>query len=353
MTQEFKGTIHIFHAFDIGEDLALEQIRNDPALTKRSITSSKYFKNYHQPLGVELPHPDKASSCKTVKLHPYGVISFHYEIPFTETLDNLKKNIEKIDNEYEKQSENDASTIYNIINKYVKNPVFFHISRSYLLIQLNTRPDLSGKQLEDQYGGTIASLLRFEEESLSEFKKNEILERAFGYFRGDLIVIDTEAAFLYDDEYEEVLDLFEFVNIQHLELQYFDRVLDKQLTKAYNRGNKPLSLRDSLPIIGSNITSADSLAVLKVDISVITERLESSIKLIGEPYYSELYSALTKTLDLANWKESIERKLSIVQDLSEIYESRAQTNRDNMFNVLITILIFMELVVAIIQYFRI
>lgn len=353
MTQEFTGNIHIFHAFDIGEDLDLEQIKKQQALKKQPIASSKYFKNYHQPLGIELPHPHETSSCKMVKLHPYGVISLHYQIPFTETLDDLKKNIEKIDNEYREQSVNDASVIYRAIKDYVKKPTFFHISRSYLLIQLNTLPDLSGKQLEEQYGGTIASLLRFEEESLSEFKKNEILERAFGYFRGDLIVIDTEAAFLYDDEYEEVLDLFEFVNIQHLELQYFDRILDKQLTKAYNRGNKPLSFRDSLPISSTNITSADSLAVLKVDISVITERLESSIKLVGEPYYSELYAALTKTLDLANWKESIERKLGIVQDLSEIYESRAQTNRDNMFNVLITILIFMELVVAIIQYFRI
>ena len=42
---------------------------------------------------------------------------------------------------------------------------------------------------------------------LSEYQKNEILETAIGYYRGDLIIIDTEAAFVYDDEYEDTLDL--------------------------------------------------------------------------------------------------------------------------------------------------
>lgn len=352
--QEFTGSLHIFHAFDVGEDIDLERIRQEQILLKQPATLSKYFKNYHKPLSVELPHPHQTSHCKTVNLHAFGVISIHYQIPIASTLEQLKKDIERIDNEFREQSVIDASTIYRAIEKVTKKPFFFHISRSYLVIQVNTQPELSGQQLQEQFGGVIASTLRFEDKSLSEYKKNEILERAFGYFRGDLIVIDTEAAFVYDDEYEETLDLFEFVNIQHLELQYFDRVLDKQLSIAYAQGNRQrLALREYMPRGRSNVSSADTLAMLKVDISVITERLENSIKLVGEPYYTELYTALTDALGLDNWKSSIEKKLVIVQDLSEIYENRSQAARDDLINILIVVLIFLELIVGVVQYLRV
>ena len=95
----------------------------------------------------------------------------------------------------------------------------------------------------------LLSILRFETESLSEYQKNEILESAIGYYRGDLIIIDTEAAFIYDDEYEEILDLFEFANMQQLELQYFDRVLDQQLNVVYEREIKKLPFFHICPLL--------------------------------------------------------------------------------------------------------
>ena len=91
--------------------------------------------------------------------------------------------------------------------------------------KLILKPTIDIVKLKEEFmGALLHRLLRFETESLSEYQKNEILESAIGYYRGDLIIIDTEAAFIYDDEYEEVLDLFEFANMQQLELQYFDRV---------------------------------------------------------------------------------------------------------------------------------
>ncbi|MCL5436332.1 MAG: hypothetical protein M1549_00440 [Candidatus Dependentiae bacterium] len=351
MEQKFSGSLHIFHAFDVGEDIDLERIREKQLLVRQPVPSSKYFKNYHKPLAVELPHPHQTSHCKVVRLHPFGVISLHYQIPFESSFERLARNIGDTDNNFREQSVADAAMIYKAIEPVTKKPTFFHIARSYLVIQIDTTPELNGQQLQEQYGVEIASLLRFEDKSLSEYKKNEILERAFGYFRGDLIVIDTEASFIYDDEYEELLDLFEFVNVQQLELQYFDRVLDEQLTQAYNVGSKKkLSLREYIPRGRANLSREDNLAMLKVEISVITERLENSIKLAGEPYYTELYEALSRALGLNDWKTSIGKKLSIVQDLSEIYEHRAQAARDDLINILIVILIFLELIVGIVQY---
>ena len=130
--------------------------------------------------------------------------------------------------------------------------------------------------------------------SLSEYQKNDILATAIGYYRGDLIIIDAYAAFVYDDEYEEFLDIFEFANIQHLEMQYFDKLLDQKLHQAYQSPIKKLTFKSYLPFIGVlKNDPVSELGNLKVDISVITERLESSIKLAGEPYFYELYSLLS------------------------------------------------------------
>lgn len=196
----------------------------------------------------------------------------------------------------------------------------------------------------------IASMLRFETESLSEIQRDEILESAMGYYRGDLIVIDTSAAFVYDSEYHETLDFFEFANIQHLELQYFDRVLDQQLNAIYEEKVRKLSVKAYIPFIGTLSRSpVDELGKLRVDISVITERLESSIKLISEPYFSELYALLQDKLDLKNSQETIEKKLSIVQDIRTVFQHKVDSAREDLLSVLIAILIMIELVVALLK----
>ena len=349
----FSGNVFIFHSFDVGEDINLERVKDLQLLLQRPLILSKYFKNYHIPLAVELPHPHTSSRCVSAKLHNFGVISLAYKIPFRETLDDLRTHINGIEDEYREQSVIDAGSLFKKIKSEIKQPKFFHLRRSYVLIQVDPDSALDIVQLKERYGGIIASTLRFETESLSEYQKNEILDSAIGYYRGDLIIIDTEAAFIYDDEYEEFLDLFEFANMQQLELQYFDRVLDQQLNAVYEREIKKLPLRSYLPFVGTLRSDLVSdLGKLKVDISVITERLENSIKLAGEAYYSELYSLLVEKLDIGNWRESITRKLEIIIDVRTVYENKVEALREDLLSVLIIVLIFIELVVGILHYFK-
>lgn len=349
----FSGNIFIFHAFDVGEDINLDAIKEKQLLARRPLILSKYFKNYHTPLAVELPHPHTSSRCISSKLHNFGVISLAYRIPFSETFEDLRGHIDSIEDEFREQSVVDAGSLFKRIKTEIKQPKFFHLRKSYVLIQVDPEAAIDLVKLKDEYGSLIASILRFETESLSEYQKNEILESAIGYYRGDLIIIDTEAAFIYDDEYEEVLDLFEFANMQQLELQYFDRVLDQQLNVVYEREIRKLPLVSYLPFIGA-LTSdpVGDLGKLKVDISVITERLENSIKLAGEAYYSELYLLLVEKLDIAKWRESISRKLDIIIDVRTVYENKVAALREDLLSVLIIILIFIEVMIAIFSYFK-
>ena len=91
---------------------------------------------------------------------------------------------------------------------------------------------------------------------------------------------------------------------------------------------------------------------LKVDISVITERLENSIKLVGEAYYTELYELLVEKLDINNWKESINRKLAIILDVRTVYENKVDALREDLLSVLVVVLIFIEICVGLLHYYK-
>lgn len=352
---EFSGNIYIFYAFDIGDEIELKDLEQSGILIQRPLVLSKYFKNYHIPLAVELPHPHSSSYCQSVKIHNFGAISLTYKIPFKNTLERVRKELDNLSNEFQEQSIDDAHTLFKKIKPFIRRPKFFQTKSDYLIVQVNVEPAVfpSVAELRDQYGSVIASMLRFETESLFEAQKNEILESAIGYYRGDFIVIDTGAAFVYDEEYEEILDFFEFANIQNLELRYFDRLLDQQLNLIYEEKVRKLSARSYIPFIGTlSRTPVDELGKLRVDISVITERLEGSIKLAGEPYFSELYDLLVQKLDLVSLQTSIEKKLSIIQDIRSVFQHKADAAREDLLSVLIIILILIELVIGTLHYLK-
>ncbi len=115
----FSGNIYIFHAFDIGEDISLEDIEKAHILLKRHTLLPKYFKKYHIPISVELPHPHETSSNFSCKIHSFGAISLIYKIPFEGTLEDLREDVSHIEHKYQEQSVSDAATIFKKIRPII------------------------------------------------------------------------------------------------------------------------------------------------------------------------------------------------------------------------------------------
>jgi hypothetical protein len=347
----FSGNVYIFHAFDIAEEINLEKVKISGVVTPRPLTLSKYFKNYHIPLAVELPDTRGTTYCVSAKIHNFGAISLTYKIPFHSSLEDLQGTLDALDMKFQDQSLNDSSTLYQKLKPYTTRPKFFHTRASYLIIQVDPDKNITTSMLKERYSSVIASSLRFETKGLAEYQKNEILESSIGYFKGDLIVVDTRAAFVYDPEYDEALDFFEFGNIHDLELRFFDRLLDQQLNFIYEGKVRAVPFKAYLPFIGTiSPGPVDELSKMKVDISVITERLDSNIKLVSEPYFSELYALLSSKLDLHNKQVAIEKKLSIVHDIRTVIQHKVDGIREDMLTVLIIVLIMIEVVIALIGH---
>ena len=193
LEQLFEGNIYLFHAFDVGDDINLEKVKASGLVVPQPLTLSKFFKNYHLPLAIEIPETEKSPTCVNAKIHNFGAISLLYKIPFKDTLKNIRQQLDGIDNQWAEQSLIDSETIFKNIKPFIAKSNFFHTRSTYLVIQVDPLPNLLDMvKLKDTYGGIIASALRFETETLSENQKNEILADAIGYFRGDLIVVDTK-----------------------------------------------------------------------------------------------------------------------------------------------------------------
>lgn len=349
----FSGTIFLLHAFDVGDAIDLIRLKEDHFPNAINHPWEKHFRHYHIPLTIEnslANHPQKVE-CIRSNVHHFGAISLIYKVPFTGSLERLRNTIHDLTRDYQRHSLEDVQKIFEKIEPYTSQAKCFHHRTSYIIAHVNPLPEaiISSQTLVETHGALIASALRFETSTISEFQIHDILLSTTGYYQNDLVIIDTEAAFVYDEEADELLDFFEQALVQRLELQYFDKLLDAKLDVVYNQTLRPKSLFAYLPFIGTVYDPLGELSKLKVDISVITERLNNSIKLANEPYYSKVYELLTNKFEFQMWQDSIEKKLSIVRDVLSIYQSKINVIREDMLSVLVIILIAIELIVALIK----
>jgi hypothetical protein len=347
---QLRGNFLLFYAFDVGDEINLKALQQSQKIPTFVLPLSPGFKNYHVPVSVQLADCDVSGAqrsrtdCIAAKLHSFGVISFCYKIPFSANFEELKSRFIEISGVYAEKAEADAAMMFKVVEPFITKKQLFQMKERYSAVQITPIDGLTPEYFKEAFGSKIASLLRYEKESLSDYQQEAVLASSSAYYGQDMVIIDGEAAFIYDDEYYEVLEFLEFVNIQRLELKNFDRVLDAQLNKFYSGDSSyELSWQSYIPMVkGKEDRLVEELARLRVDISVIVDRLEVSIKMSGDPYHEEIYTMLVDKLLIPQWLESVNKKLSIVQDLYVIYRDRLTSIRSELMTVVIIILVGIE-----------
>jgi uncharacterized Rmd1/YagE family protein len=348
--QIFKGNIYFFYGFDVGEDIEIKELSKKYPFIDDATSSLQFFKSYHKPVIIDTNKINISPECHSGMIYNFGAISLKYKISFEKSLNELKTFINTSKDNCNKDSINDARTIFNLIHQEIRQARFFHISKSYAVIQIDHIDTINPYEFKEKFGDELTSVLRFENENLSEYKKNQILEDAFGYYRGDLLLIDFGSTLIYDNDYKDILEIIEFANIRHMELQYFDQSLDKQLNFVYERQVYKIPLKAYFPLYGmSQFNPIAQLAKLRVDISVVSEKLWNTIKFSDEPYYVEIYQIISNRLGFQEWQNSIDKKLEIIRHILEVYEHKVSAVREDLLNILVILLISVEVIMAIIK----
>ena len=163
---QIHGNVLLFYAFDMGDEIDLERIREKELLPIRNVTISPYFKDYHIPLSFNMPGIEQERDCIMSKLHHFGVLSFCYRVPYSTSLSDLSHHILSLHDLYLKKSEADARIVFDIVARHTRNARFYHLKHSYYAVQVHPLAAVSADEFKAEYGNQIVTLLRRETQNI-------------------------------------------------------------------------------------------------------------------------------------------------------------------------------------------
>ncbi len=193
------------------------------------------------------------------------------------------------------------------------------------------------------------SLLMGEKADFSPLIKEQVLSNRLSYSIEDYVIITWDTALICDPESaSDLRDLIEFANVQLLELRYYDTELSKHMDKMYD----DIEIADKKSRFWrfrhyQNIMTA--LMELIADLTEVTEKIGNLIKITEDVYYARVYQTALKVLRTAQWNDSVERKLQVIQRNYTLLSNEVNVRHSNFLEWIIIILIALEFGFAILE----
>ncbi len=187
---------------------------------------------------------------------------------------------------------------------------------------------------------------------LSAAERADVTRRHFSYGTRDLVVVDWNAAFVYEPSgSEDIPGILEIANAQLLELRYYDEMLDKSLVRVND------TLKRERRHIGSFFRSpypalARQVQLTLLEMSEFIERVENSLKVIGDFYLAKVYESAVEQLRIPAWKAAVTRKQQMLGDVYGWLKGEVDTARSLTLELMVVLLIVLELLVAASSLFR-
>jgi len=193
----------------------------------------------------------------------------------------------------------------------------------------------------------LAAALRCEPEPLSPTEEEDTLRSKLSYYPDDLAVGEWNVMVLIDPEPWEAIDVVENLNVQLLELRYFDALLERRLADSYAlTGAKARRV----PLLNAALQrTIDDLATVRLDVESMVERVHNAFKVGGDIYLAKLHTRTSERLGLRAWEESVQRKLDVLELRYSLLIERVRTARSELLEITIVLLIVLEIVLALFQ----
>ncbi|MBS0659474.1 MAG: hypothetical protein JSR82_14630 [Verrucomicrobia bacterium] len=195
--------------------------------------------------------------------------------------------------------------------------------------------------LEQERGAVAALLTQEPAERLSAEEVAESTSRALNYFTDDLCVVDWDAALLLDDPADTpaALYILELANLQLAELKAYDRLLDAVLERSYRDVASDRAQRGRRAVLRE-------VRELQIDLTRFHDELSNATKFFGDWHLARLFEILAARFHLAQWHQTVERKLHTLGELHQILRSDRQMQFMILLEVSVVVLIVLEVVLA-------
>ncbi|HTE49288.1 MAG TPA: hypothetical protein VK698_00335 [Kofleriaceae bacterium] len=191
---------------------------------------------------------------------------------------------------------------------------------------------------------TIAQVLRGDTVALADEEIAEALTRRLSYSTQDAVVIDSSAAIILDDEFEDTLAVIDFANCERLSMRVLDEDLDSAIAEASRLlRSRAWRWKRMISPWGRDVTR---LTQLTFDAAAEFEAIENAIKLTGDHYLARVYRMAIERLDLRAFREGITRKLSSLWSIQGVFLDQTSSRRSELLEWIIIGLITLEIVHA-------
>jgi hypothetical protein len=359
-----KGQVLCYRIYDIAEEIDLERARKVLTEGARRLKlgreNGQYLELPNPPLAYELGRRVLAVRAGpltvdvTARLFDHGAASIILAVPIApgtgfEALTALAD--ELYDSEaLEALAAELIDTVRKTLAPALQGPHLWDQNESYTVVfaESLSLPGVQGAPSAEQVVGQVdlARLLLGEVAGrpLSERESAAVTQARFSYTVDDLVVVDWNSAFVYEPSgSRDIPDLLEIANAQLLEFRYYDDLLDAHIARIHDEVQKRRSgnlLRS--PYRG---LARETLATL-IDLSEFVERVENSLKIVGDFYLAKVYEAAVRRLRIPSWQASVTGKQQLLSQTYGLLKGEVDTDRALTLELAIVLLIVLEIAFA-------
>ncbi|MFN8005575.1 MAG: hypothetical protein U0V70_00820 [Terriglobia bacterium] len=331
MTHIVQGQVVALFAFDLGFEVSLEQL----GILFSSLPVSPMSQKKQTPAYLQFAKPPQivnlgeatalreASGTIQAMVFDFGAASIAYRWPLASPkqpflLEDLPLLSQQLySRNFEAHARTLAQQLLNTIRPAVVRPELSSLVEDYYLFIIEEFDQArTAEEVLVQNGSTLAQILRFETLPLSREQQEDALAHRVTYFQNDLVLIDWNAAVIYDRDYLDAANVMELLNVELLEARYVDAELDKRILDYQGLVRKPSGW--SLPFRTPYRKAIQELAELRTESLVLAKRVEGALKLIGDLYLARVHNAATARFYLPDWENAISRKLDIIADFYQL-----------------------------------
>ena len=356
-----------YRIYDIADEIDLEKARRvlaqDARRLKLSRENSQYIQLPNPPVAYELGRRVLAlrggpvTVDATARLFDHGAASIILAVPIPEgtTFEQLAVLADEL---YDSQAL-EALTgellegVRKTIAPAVRERRVWNQNESYTVLFVERiRGNPSAEEVFAR--ADLARLLLGEVDSrpLSRGESEAVTQNRFSYSVEDLVVVDWNSAFVYEPSgSRDIPDLLEIANAQLLEFRFYDELLDGHIARIHDQVQARRQGLVSLFRSPYRDLVRETLSTL-VDLNEFIERVENSLKIIGDFYLAKVYEASVRRLRIPAWQASVTRKHQLLEQTYGLLKGEVDTARSLTLEATVVALIVLEIALAFLRVFE-
>jgi hypothetical protein len=357
-----SGHLFFFYAYDAGFEIALEKARplceaSDAPGISGLRPAPAHLQYRPMPLTVSAGAVSASAGGRTfsldatIKIFDFGALSVTLTLPLEDlSLDEYTETALALcaDDALEKSARGAAERLFERIRPAVSRPMLADLVEDYRVWHVGGfSPARSGTEALALLPREIARLLTLERGDLSEAAVAEIVRAPIRYFDNDLFLAEWNAAFVYDPKFRDTVEVLEFLNVQVLELRFFDRLLHEAI-EGMTEELRPR--RRLFHVLHDPFEKPlRRLSSIRTDVSLIRERIYNALKLVGDAYLARVYEEARRKVGAEKHEGTVRDQLSALTDIYAALNHRAEAARAESLEMIIILLIAIEIILGLLR----